>query len=891
MFKAIGEVKLVITDTQTGQQKEIIKNNTFTERGYQAAMNLDGSVSGLKRDPFYDPRNMVISTSSATPNRYTISVPGIIAECQYPSGASEVTWVEATEDTPMYGELRGRLTFTGANRTFQTVAVVDKGSGTAGVGFTTANAYAYVRFESPVTQAPFETIDIFYRVYFINSPGFGLPLGGDFVRHLGRRLFGFESINQLIGSGGDKSPGQYPSLTSVPNPDSYNFFAVRNTLATNVSAQFINNGSSGLATWRYNQSTSPSLSFTFGGTSVGLDAFTGRVLNSLAFGVIPSNNNRCISAFRFADPNRSPIQTSWGKRNGAPSAFYDASWSANGTGRVIPSGSWTGIYPDMYRVRIVDSGNVGSATYKLERQRFTHYNGNSWAQVTDTPPHLSRGNTAIPFPDSHGHQDFLNYKAFSERKLVRWDATGVVLIDIFNGEYKVFDADNDLTVSNANLPVTNIKQVEVVNGLIYVACSNTGLWRINPAGGTNSITLLLNEPVHGVTSIYYQTGLIIVAVTSNGFRCSDNWSTLFTPSSTWITDLGFFRAKVIVGCKSANRPNGELALYLTNGSDRRIVWWSRTIANGNAIDAFSSGGLFDLENTIQCSTFGDFWLASSANVGNQNNTRTMTFGSTNNPVLGGGNIQYMDNNIPVLGFFDEKNSYYFSSHYNNGYDVLINGLVTKVEAVSPSYPSNSPRPPSSLVYLGRNLVFSFGSIYTCSYGWEEWGWDGSTWVEGHSGSKLTHSGSQAILDGLSVRFENGSAGTAFTTTDFYTVPVCYGVLGDNARYVDSFITITASSVTYQSNIGSLTVPSSPPYSLPLPASTNSNFAGLIGSDVNAISVSLNGTPVPNSNLLFNGATPPEGGLISFNNTTGTAFFHPSDAGKTFSGYYSYLTSG
>jgi hypothetical protein len=880
MLEAIGEVKLVITDTKTGKQEEIIKNNTFTQRGYQATLNLNGSVLGLQLSPFSRPTNIVISTSTATPNRNTIPVPGIIDECLTPTGATERTWVEAMGATPMYGELRGRLPFTGSSRTFQTVAIVDKGSGAAGVGFTTANAYAYVRLDSPVTQAPFETIDIFYRVYFINTPGFGLPLGGDLVRHLGRRLFGFETSESLIGGSSNKSPQQTPSFTSVPNPDKYNFFAVVNN-NNNITAQSAQNGNSGLASWRINNSTSPNPSFSFGGTSVGLDGFTGRVINSLAFGVIPSKTNRCVSAFKFADPNRTPIQTSWGKRNGAPSAFYDAAWSANGTGKIIPSGSWTGIYPDMYLVRIVDSGNVGSATYKLERQRFTHYNGNSWGQIIDTPPHLSSGDTSIPFPDSHGHQDFLNYKAFSERKLIRWDATGLVLIDIFNGEYKVFDANNDIAVSNANLPVTNIKQVEVANGFIYVACSDTGLWRINPAGGNNSVVLILNEPTHGVTSIYHQTGLILVAVVSNGFRCSDNWGTLFTPSSTWITDLGFFRAKSIVGCKSANRPNGELALYLTNGSDRRIIWWSRAIANGNAIDAFSSSGLYNLENTIQCSTFGDFWIVTSSSP----SLRTFTFGSTNITVLSSGGI-FTVSDIPVFGFFDENNTYYLSAFHNGGYSTLRNGSIVKVGAGDPGYPPAQSLTPGSIVYLGRNLVFSFGSVYTCSYEWENWGWDGSAWVKGYNGSKTTHSGSQAILDGLSVRFENGVTGTAFTTTDFYTIPVCYGVLGDNARYVDSSVTLTTSSGTSQASVANLTVPSSPPYSLALPASSNSNFAGLVGTT----SVFLGGVFVPNSNLLFNGATPPSGGLVSFNITTGIALFHPSDSGKTFNCNYSYLTA-
>ena len=56
-----------------------------------------------------------------------------------------------------------------------------------------------------------------------------------------------------------------------------------------------------------------------------------------------------------------------------------------------------------------------------------------------------------------------------------------------------------------------------------------------------------------------------------------------------------------------------------------------------------------------------------------------------------------------------------------------------------------------------------------------------------------------ILDGLSIHFQNGQAGVSFQSQDFYTLPVCYGVLGDNARYIEHYITFSASEIS-QGNI-------------------------------------------------------------------------------------------
>lgn len=791
MFKPIGQVTLLITDEKTGQSRSITKNNTFTVRGYQTALNLsfDSSIN-LQYSPFGDARRIFISTSTQTPDINVTTVSGLIAVCERPTGATEVTWVEATDDTPMYGELRGRLPFTGASRTFRTVVVGENASGTVGTTFTSTPAYAYVLFENNVTQGAFETIDIFYRVYFVNQVGLGIPRGGDLIRNIGRVLFGVDT-KFISSSSFDRSPRQTPSLTFLPNPDKYNFWV--SDTSTNLSSTF-SPGNIGLSVNRNVSRLLSHLEFKLGGNSIGLDAFTGRVINTLSVGDLDSTGLTAV-ATQLVNLSRNPIQTSWGKSSNAVSAFYDSTWPANGSGRMIPSGTWTGYYPDMYIIRIVTSGNIGVATYRLERQRFTHYKGNSWLQRPDYVPFLGYRYSRLPFTHSHGHQNHQNYKVLNERTLIRWDSTGVTMIDILNGDYKNFDANNDLTVSNANLPVTNIKQVEIFDGKIYVACADTGLWEINPAGGTNSILRLVTTPVYAVASAFNQTALDLFIVTPSGItNLSSNWSTFFNPSNSDITSMGWINVFALVGCTSSNRPNAEFVIHLRNGSNYALIWWSRAIGNGTAnnvtFNQSVTGGIIAQEKAVQVSTFGDYWIFHPVNA---SSFRANSFGASATQ-----NIDYSPQtlgSIKRIGFFDENNFYYARQEFRNGVDNFVtvrNGIASEI--VSADYVTIQQLPDTSL-YLGRNLFFTSGTISLCSLEWESWGWDGSAWVKDHSGAKTTHSDSQAILDGLSVRFQDGQVGTSFQSQDFYTLPVCYGVLGDNARYIEHYVTFSASEIS------------------------------------------------------------------------------------------------
>lgn len=63
--------------------------------------------------------------------------------------------------------------------------------------------------------------------------------------------------------------------------------------------------------------------------------------------------------------------------------------------------------------------------------------------------------------------------------------------------------------------------------------------------------------------------------------------------------------------------------------------------------------------------------------------------------------------------------------------------------------------------------------------WTQYGWNGSSWVEGSSASKATHTSRESIIDGLSVKFD-GTDAASFVATEFYDAYLFNGVLKDDA---------------------------------------------------------------------------------------------------------------
>jgi hypothetical protein len=73
--------------------------------------------------------------------------------------------------------------------------------------------------------------------------------------------------------------------------------------------------------------------------------------------------------------------------------------------------------------------------------------------------------------------------------------------------------------------------------------------------------------------------------------------------------------------------------------------------------------------------------------------------------------------------------------------------------------------------------------------WESYGWNGSAWVLNDPGSKTTHASNDALIDGLTISFDDAGATQNFVATDYFTTGVVDGIWLDGNTEFDFTTTI------------------------------------------------------------------------------------------------------
>jgi hypothetical protein len=277
-------------------------------------------------------------------------------------------------------------------------------------------------------------------------------------------------------------------------------------------------------------------------------------------------------------------------------------------------------------------------------------------------------------------------------------------------------------------------------------------------------------------------------------------------------------------------------------TDTTFYWWSRAGSAGGTSDAASStaSGAYPNYNlragndTIWCSKGGLFhfagYTASSpmrcAVFGQTQHNQGYAWSSTGKTPLYGNKSHWWqdaDGEEYVLGatnsepegvrfcavksdrfgpadctssysFFDGTSS--IPSDQRHVHKYMNDGLNTHVSTLSGTTQQNVFNI-QGLVDPGTAL-FTSGTNYTRQYvaysltgsssdsagspnigDWTQYGWDGSSWVEGSTASKATHTSRDSIIDGLSVKFDGGDA-ASFVDTEFYDAYLFNGVLKDDA---------------------------------------------------------------------------------------------------------------
>ena len=139
------------------------------------------------------------------------------------------------------------------------------------------------------------------------------------------------------------------------------------------------------------------------------------------------------------------------------------------------------------------TGGNGIAKYNFSYAPTTGFVGNTFASTHYDLAYTERRTTKwqgyenTTLVGMHGSSGELpcNWEEYSDTKFVLFDDTGITITDIANGGAVTFDA-----TTNPALPVTKIAQIAVnfSNKDVWVACSNTGLYKIQDAFGTPVIS-------------------------------------------------------------------------------------------------------------------------------------------------------------------------------------------------------------------------------------------------------------------------------------------------------------------------------------------------------------------------------------------------------------------
>lgn len=881
-----GQLTLEFIDSRTGlgSRPSVTYTNQITEYfyadivdNYRGCINTGNLLS-------YGNRLGVSNNSTPTVARQYTTIGNIkgsgavLCQTKNHPEADHSPWTYRSGENPPYCEIFNVLNYPGSGtRTFQTVFLARDASTNDGTP-----VYAYVVAPEPIVQDTYEYINLYYKI--INSSEDNLEalapsLDNDIIHTL------FSYCNSA-----SHGPSTFTNLEFVglPVPQQTYSYLRRSGVGALYYDSYATSTASrvdGYFTHYLSVNIPPRHPY-------GYD-YLGRIINSVGVG-----NYDAKAAYYQIEPFEIPAlangcQGYYPHNAVADTPFVDVSASpkpASGTGTLNLGGTWTGTLSDYYRIVVTESGAVGVSKYKLQRKRHTGFIGNTYASGRLRVPYINHSITT--FTGFHGHNNS-NFMRVSDDKVASWDSNGVCVIDLSNGDYKVYE-------SSTGLIVTDIAQVTcdaTITGInsgapatkIWVACRDTGLWQINLS--TDICTNLVSDPCFAVDIGYLEKVFAVFGGSSPRLANSDNYAvpldfTISAVTSDW-TAVKFIKC-------DPNSSAFQMLVKYGNGS--ASAWWNNTTPNGNSGPSIVVAN----QNSYDCSDTDSTWFGVvaggfySTNAHyvvklNPGTTTASTISTTQgtacapNPCIIGDKLLVQYGTSQGSGSPGQAYSLHNTS---NG------SLINRFDFIGVNWTSSQLTPSNNyLIYMGRTLTL-YGSINenyadlvstfnVASYAFENYGWDGSTWVLDNVEDKTTHLTQEPLLDGITVAFGEGTTGTSFFATDYYDIFYNKGMLKSNTK------TFTYNQyVSYRERVTEtitadleLRVPETAPYTVKVPTAPGGldpdpNFLLVYNILGSLFEFKLGGVVAV---MNFAGQAPSAGQVTIASN--GTLTFNAADAGK------------
>lgn len=927
-LKLRGKIILEFVDSRDGTTRVIEKDNLITNFAYIGNIGLLYTASpSLGIQSLWNRGLRIFLSSNTTAASRTVSSTSSLPTIHISAATTSQTF-NATALPYFYQNYYQFPAPGGGGRTFQTVGLTDQAN--LNSGSNPANVYAYTVLDSPCVQGPFE----FLNAYYVLQPGTestrDANIPGDKTLKANAAFFVLTGNTGVVGPYGysnrwvstllSESVTGYPDKTIYPytNPRSARnvnvtaFAGLGSSFNSPIIAGFLADSSKFASVYNINAPTTRLVGKILHGYQQGAELF---------FNFTPFS----FGNFGFAETNGG-LQGLFTHNPSAPGPFFDGSHAANGTGAVTVAGTWaSGKWPQIYGTNITTTGPVGTSTYQFWTAPTTGFCSNSYYQRAPLCTYIN--NQTPAFDGAHGQNLSTSTRIikYDETSVVTWDATGVTLLNISNGQYKFWDQFSSpaFTVSNITQCCTDGKATSIseysASTLIYVADKTSGLFVIDPVA--NTITNLIATPCYAVAM---GTGGNVVAILSTGVVYGSGVTfTSPVPLTISSTIINYNTIAYLKTDKASSTYQSAVVF-----SNHTFYWFNDTTAGvltyGDTFDS-SSASPSRITGAIEVSDYGSYWVAQMGNVASSG-CFTFTPQTTTRYSLITGSIS----NIPNVCFFGDKllayglgvstvsadsGTYYDQEPAFGSYGIFQANLINPSNGAvygqtTYDLPNMSTRygtfwNKSFTLHMSQGLIlagaqdttiepyysgFAPKVNYECHIAapslttnlWKKlYKWDTATslWGTGYSDSKPTHASADSLIDGLTIAFTNGSTGTSFVVDDYYTITACHGLMKDNAT------TFTAESKAYLKptyyNValeGGLTVGASPTS----PAITsNPDFITFLNDYANNFSINIGGSPAL---VLLTGS--PAAGQVTVG--TNTLTFNAADIGASISGTVSYL---
>lgn len=895
-----GEITVLVREIGTDEiVAEHTVKNVFTDVGLEYLFwNQNQSLNNtniLISNGTKIPLNLINASQTFPFNTYVTSY--------VPSGFQRITWGEPAGGQPWFGQVYGRFDPPSSTRTITNISLIlgvpDQTAPALG-SYTGGAMAAYATLSTPCTQTTTQYLDIYYKVFFPQTTNATLSVTG--YRELVRDMAGISgytargngpigqyciqpwnsniqpgtvnsngvAVDTNITIGGNGNLVGYTGNSNLPAGSPYTMI---NTLLGAPSSTYMYNHAGVKQTWTYNQTQAVGAQFGYIRGGIAL-TYYGLMLPSVTYPIRKGSNIQNV--FRHSSTSTLP--------------FLDVNGLATSLGNAVPSGNWDSAnnLSDMYFIDIVTGGPVGTATYRYRRRKVVQLAGNNYAYIGATINNLccdtvsftvSPTDTVTPVQTSLTTISDYNHriscsKSLNNHTVVMVYTNFIIVHDIITNISTVYSATNF-----PSFTPTDITQIETDSlNNIWVACRNTGLYRINgttinaygTAQGLPSNTCFGvcsgqmsggNEKIWAIFD-----GAIASATAADNFVTWTQYNPTSTPSFSYagVSDNNWSTVEYIKVDPQTDQMLMVRSPTTTVNPTLVGVWWSSltaatplTIATNKVSPSMADFRVH--RQLLDVSKNSSFWAVVVNDANNNASYQKLTFGTATSSVL----TTTSTVEAALIGIYFEYDYVagvdvlvVTGSVPNSSYNMLVNtaqprsvfgiapsGTITTITNnsspditgnSSDSYnrrvsytagvssnvsPTTSVRDIFGKIWLERGLYVMVAkqSVYSdtvpanVAVNVQVWaspyatsaadggllksindymyGWNGTSWVLGSTGTATTSTVPQLLDHGVSIAFTDGTPSTqSFVAGDYFTFFACEGIMKDNASSL-SFTTV------------------------------------------------------------------------------------------------------